>query len=310
MSYESKFDFARDNPAFWVECDTADRTLWLRNRRKYLGASDAAAILGENPWSSELDVYADHIGVDQEQDVGEPAYWGTKLQPVCLAELERRTGRPTQTWEELCVSKERSWQSCTMDGLQFDEDGLPGGVEIKCTRLHWNWNEGLPPYVYAQIQHQYSVTNLPLITLAVLFNGNEFYWKDVERDDEYVEFLNEKELAFWNRLLAFEAPDPDSSEASKQALARLYPRDNGKRIVFPPEFTEVDAQLIALKDEHKDIGTSIRGLENQIKAELKDATSGICTDGTIYTHKGQTRKAHEVEESTFRVLRRKGGKIR
>lgn len=307
-SYVSKFEFARDNPHFWVECDTADRRLWLRNRRKYLGASDAAAIIGENPWSSELDVYADHIGVDQEQDSGEPAYWGTTLEPVCLAEVERRTGRKVRSWGELCVSKERGWQACTMDGYQ-EIDGVIGGVEVKCTRLHWNWNEGLPPYVYAQIQHQYAVTNLPMITLAVLFNGNEFYHKDVARDDEYVEFLNEKELAFWDRLLAFEAPDPDSSEASKKALARMYPRDNGERIVFPPEFTELDAQLLALKDEHKDIGESIRGLESKFKAELKNATSGICSDGTIYTHKALTRKAHEVAESTFRLLKRKGGKL-
>lgn len=308
MDYVSKYEFARDNPAFWVECDTAHRHLWLQNRRKYLGASDAAAILGENPWSSELDVYADHIGIPADIVPGEPAYWGTKLQPVCLDELERRTDRVCRTWEELCVSKERTWQSCTMDGFQ-EIDGVIGGVEVKCTRLHWNWNEGLPPYVYAQIQHQYSVTNLPIITLAVLFNGNEFYHKDIERDDEYIEYLNEKELAFWERLLAFEAPDPDSSEASKKALARLYPRDNGERIVLPPEFTELDSQLVALKDEHKDIGTTIRGLESKIKAELGNATSGICTDGTIYTHKLQQRKETLVAATEFRVLRRKGGKL-
>ena len=46
MSYESKIPVVNDNPAFTAICDTDDRALWLRERRKYIGASDASAILG------------------------------------------------------------------------------------------------------------------------------------------------------------------------------------------------------------------------------------------------------------------------
>ncbi len=309
--YTSRFEFARDNPHFTAVCDTKDRALWLRKRKQYIGASDAAAIIGENPWASAMDVYADHLDLGPGDDAGEFAYWGEQLEPILLKELTRRTSRHCESWGELLVSKERPWQACTMDGLQETSTGALkiGGVEAKCTKLAWRWNEGIPPYVQAQIQHQYSVTGFELITLVVLFNGNEYYHKDIPRDEEYISFLNEKELLFWDRLNAFEPPDPDSSESCKKALARLFPRDNGETIQLPPEFTDLDARLVSLKEHHKDLTADIRGYESKIKAVIGDATSGICSDGTIYTHKAQTREAHNVAESTFRVLRRKGGKL-
>lgn len=309
MPYTSRFDFARDNRFFEVICHSRDRALWLKNRRRYLGASDAAAILGVNPWSSALDVYADHIVPENGATPSEPAYWGLKKQPMLLEEFTRRTGRPCEMWEELIVSKERPWQSCTMDGVQNGRTPFYGGVEVKCTRLAWKWADGIPEYVNAQIQHQFSVTGFEVISVVVFFNGDEYYQKDVPRDDDYIAKLNKVESEFMDRLAKFEPPDPDSSEASRRAIGRLYPEDNGERVVLDPKYMEVDTRLIGLKQEYKDIGTDIRGCENDLKAALGDATSGILQDGTIYTNKLQTRAAHEVKESSFRTLRRKGGRL-
>ena len=310
MPYESKFEFARENKFFDVICDTKDRGLWLRNRRRYLGASDAAAIMGVNPWSSALNVYADHIVPEEDgSPPSEPAYWGLKKQPMLLTEFTRRTGRPCEMWEEMIVSKERPWQSCTMDGVQQIGAWMDGGVEVKCTRLAFKWTDGIPDYVNAQIQHQYSVTGFDTISVVVFFNGDEFYQKDVPRDDDYIKNMNQVESEFMDRLAKFDPPDPDSSESSRKAIGRLYPEDDGKRIVLDPKYMDVDMRLIGLKSEAKDIATDIRGCENELKAALGDATSGILQDGTIYTNKLQTRAAHEVKESSFRSLRRKGGRL-
>ena len=265
-----------------------------------------------NPWSSPLDVYADHIVPEDGDSPSEPAYWGLKKQPMLITEFTRRTGRACEMWEELIVSKERPWQSCTMDGVQqciTDRGHGPGGVEVKCTRLAWKWADGLPDYVNAQIQHQYSVTGFELISVVVFFNGDEFYQKDVPRDEDYIKNLNEVESEFMDRLASFNPPDPDASEASRKAIGRLYPEDDGSRVVLDPKFMDVDMRLIGLKQEYKDIGTDIRGCENDLKAAIGDATTGILQDGTIYTNKLQTRAAHEVKESSFRTLRRKGGRI-
>ncbi len=309
MTYTSKYDFARKNPYFTAVCDTNDRAAWLKARSGYIGASDAAAILGENPWSSAMDLYADKLQIDSsgDHDPPEPAYWGLRFQDILISEFQKRTKIPAHPWEELVVSKERPWQSATCDAVTGGP-GDEGILEVKCTRLSWNWDEGLPPYVFAQIQHQLSVTGFSRAHVAVLFNGNAFYQKAVPRAEEYIQFLNEKELEFWDRLKAFEPPDPDASDSCKKALARLFPRDNGERVVLDPKFTELDAQLVGLKDEYKEIGTSIAGLENQFRAEIGDATEGICSDGTIYTNKLQKRKEFVSKATEFRRLLRTGGK--
>jgi len=305
-NYVSKFAFARDAKDFRVVCSTEERAWWLKARQQYIGASDAAAILGENPWSSPMDVYASKLGLDDvDHDVPEPAYWGLRLENILIDEFQRRTNLQAFPWGELIVSKERPWQAATIDGV-VDPNGI---LEIKCTKLAWRWDEGLPPYVYAQVQHQLSVTGFQNAHVAVLFNGNEFYQKAVPRDEEYIEFLNEKEREFWDKLRAFEPPDTDSTQSCKDALAKIYPHDTGEQIVLSPEYAEIDMRLIGLKAELKDVQGDIRGLENKLRAAIGDATSALLTDGTVYTYKQQTRKEHVVPESEFRVLRRKGGRL-
>lgn len=306
IHYESKFPITKDNPDFRVICDTDDRTLWLKERRKYIGASDASAILGVNPWSSALDVYASKLGIDEDEAQSEPAYWGLKLEPIILEEFERRTHRHTEGWGELLVSKHRPWQACTMDGWQAFEGGY-GGVEAKATRLAWRWDEGVPDYVYAQIQHQYAVTGFDVISVAVFFNGNAFYQKDVKRDQPYIDVLNEKEEEFYKRLQRFDPPPADASEASKKALTRLHPKDNGGTVKLSPELAQADSTLVILKEEARHIEGVIRGHENSIKQAIGDNTYGILPNGTIYSFKAQTRAQQTIKASTFRVLRRTEG---
>ena len=39
---------------------------WLQERRRGIGGSEAAAILGLSPWATPLDVYLDKIGEGEE----------------------------------------------------------------------------------------------------------------------------------------------------------------------------------------------------------------------------------------------------
>ena len=163
----------------------------------------------------------------------------------------------------------------------------------------------MPDYVYAQIQHQYAVTDLDIISVAVFFNGNAFYQKDVKRDDPYIQGLNEKEEEFYNRLQTFDPPPADASESSKRAITRLHPTDKGGTIPLSPAIAQVDSTLVILKEEARHIEGVIRGHENTIKQEIGDNTYGVLPNGTVYSFKSQTRAEKVVKASTFRVLRRK-----
>ncbi len=73
--------------------DTADRENWLRERKKGIGGSDVAAVLGLSPWRTPLDVFNDKTAetVD-EKPQSDAAHFGTILEDVVADEFARRTG--------------------------------------------------------------------------------------------------------------------------------------------------------------------------------------------------------------------------
>src|SRR5256885_11203383 len=54
-----------------------------------LGGSEAAAACGLDPYRSRVALWLEKRG-ELRNDAGEPALWGTLLEPVVYAELERR----------------------------------------------------------------------------------------------------------------------------------------------------------------------------------------------------------------------------
>uniref|UniRef100_UPI00193103D1 YqaJ viral recombinase family protein n=1 Tax=Caenibacillus caldisaponilyticus TaxID=1674942 RepID=UPI00193103D1 len=66
---------------------------WLRERRKGIGGSDAAAILGLNKWKSPIQVYMEKIGEIESDVSSEAAYWGHVLEDVVAREFSKRTGK-------------------------------------------------------------------------------------------------------------------------------------------------------------------------------------------------------------------------
>lgn len=73
--------------------DTADRETWLRDRKKGIGGSDVAAVLGLSPWRTPLDVFNDKTAetVDDKPQ-SDAAHFGTILEDVVAEEFARRTG--------------------------------------------------------------------------------------------------------------------------------------------------------------------------------------------------------------------------
>ena len=58
------------------------RAAWLKGRRTGIGGSDVAAVLGLNPWKTPLDVWNDKLGISEDKEMSEPAYWGRKRIPA------------------------------------------------------------------------------------------------------------------------------------------------------------------------------------------------------------------------------------
>ena len=54
---------------------------WLEIRKKGIGGSDVAGILGVSHWASPLTVYLDKVGETQKKETSEKMEIGTELEP-------------------------------------------------------------------------------------------------------------------------------------------------------------------------------------------------------------------------------------
>jgi predicted phage-related endonuclease len=173
--------------------------------------------------------------------------------------------------------------------------------------LRAEWADDIPLAYMIQVQHQIAVFDTPAACIAALVGGNTFYWADVKRDQPFIDVLIEEEQKFWQRCLDHNPPDVDASKSTAEALRALYGRDTGELVALPVEALDWDSEMIAAKaiiDEQQkrhDLN------KHKIINAIGSASAGQVSNGLIFTYKSQTRPAGTTKESTFRVLRRKGG---
>lgn len=288
----------------------SDRQGWLRLRREGIGSSDAPGILGVSPFQSPLAVYADKLGLKEDDEQSEAMKWGTLLEPLILSEFGAETERAVKQAGELLRSRDVPWLQCTLDGEEIDvaRGGLIGQVEAKATGWRaGDWSEGIPEHVMVQVQHAFAVTGREWGSVVVLLNGCRLLWADVERDQPFIdEVLMPAEAEFWRRVQAREPVDPDGSKSSAEALKWLYPTsDPGAFVTLPGDFVDLDRERCELKARIADMASRVEVIDQLLKAEIGSSETGYLANGVIYTHKRHERKGYTVAPTSYRQLRRK-----
>lgn len=91
------------------------RSAWLKGRRTGIGGSDVAAILGLSPYKTPLDVWNDKLGLFEDHEQSEAAYWGTTLEDTVAKEFQKRTGYKVQRVDHQFRDPDNSWMICNID---------------------------------------------------------------------------------------------------------------------------------------------------------------------------------------------------
>lgn len=178
---------------------------WHAWRKQGIGASDAASIMGENPFKSLSAVLAEKLA-DAVENVDKPCVaLGVALEPNARRDYCRSYGAVV---EPACVqSIQHPWMRASLDGLSSDGQSV---LEIKCGRAAY-WTTAKmrkpPAYYVGQLQHILAVTGLPRIDFVCHFPPLRPICLTIERDDEYITRLIEKESAFWTLVQVLRQTD-------------------------------------------------------------------------------------------------------
>lgn len=285
-----------------------ERADWLSERRRYIGASEVAAILGLSPYDSPYSLWAKKTGLAPDDDEPEWIKWGVLIEPLICDEYARETGRQVidHGRHAFRVSATCPHLGATLDREVIDPVRGHGVLEAKNVAA-WkqgDWEDGAPLLYQIQIQAQLETTGYQWGSAAALVGGNVFRWCDVERDDAFIEMMRRKVAEFWKLVETNTPPPIDGSESTAEALRRLYPKDSGKTVAL-------DGEAMSWRDEIESADLEIKAAterkslaKNKIIAAIGDATFGVLPDGEKFSFKTTTRKESVTKASTYRTLRR------
>jgi putative phage-type endonuclease len=211
--------------------DAMNKKLWLAERRRGIGGSDAAAILGFSPWKSPIEVYLEKTGEVEEQPEDKQKQFlldlGQDLEPVIAKLYERETGR------ELVKPAPARWRHPKYPVLIGTPDRIvPGvglGVEIK-SENQFSSEFGEPgtdqvPYHYLiQCAHYMSLGDYQFWDVALLHGGARFSIYRINRDPELEGYMIDELIRWWDKhIVGGELPEVDASPGWKTFLRRRYP---------------------------------------------------------------------------------------
>jgi putative phage-type endonuclease len=219
-------------------------------RRRGLGSTDAAAILGRSPWSSPWDVYAQKVGLAEVREPSLPMYLGLRLQSTVGDLYAHREGRRVRADTRQHTRRGLPWMVAHLD---FRVWGAPREiVEAKTAWRTDGWGDDgsdeVPVHYWIQVQHQMAVVGADVVHVAVLFGHRDFRVYHILRDDDFIDKLTAAEDEFWNgHVVPRVPPEIDGTDAARRFLNRRNPHADAIDLPATPEQGEVvDRYRLAL----------------------------------------------------------------
>lgn len=263
-----------------LDLSKASRSEWLAARK--IGSSDCAAILGLNPYKSRMQVYLEKVGAIETKDISEVEQinWGNILEPVIAGEFAKRTNLTIKKDTMLRESERYPFLTATLDYFVY-ENGKAGALEIKNTgfRAAQTWEEGIPDAAHCQLMHQFAVTGLDWGYVCALVGGNKLVWHKVERDDAILDRIIIVLSEFW-QLVENKTP-PEMTGADLELINELYPASSNKNIILSDDYSVLCSQIVAAKQQKKELEDYISDKEVKIKAAMQDAEKAIAGEYKI-----------------------------
>lgn len=250
-----------------------------RPRISFIGASDAAGVLGRSRWKTPLSVWAEKTNQfpqnDEEEQNNDPRSWGKRNERAIIEWFQEETGKTVVQQQQRFFDAEHSFLGATVDGII---DGEGAGFEAK-TAASWKskeWEgEEIPEEYILQAYHSMMVTRLRTWYIAVLIGGNKAHWKKLTWDDKIIGEIRAREVEFWNKFVIPVEMPTMITKRDGDVLSELFPMaEDGKTIALGDNANILVENLTALKEDYKNIEGQIELTENQLKALIQDAEAG------------------------------------
>jgi len=283
------------------------RPQWLAKRKKSIGASDAAMVLGVSPYGGPQAVYLDKTTEEiNERDSKWMAY-GRDIEGAIAKMYMHETDMVVRDLgaTHIVYHPDYKWIGSTLDRVV---GGLP--LELKSVGqvgvYSDTWIESVPLHIQIQLQIQMACMDADRGVVAALFPGYQLVHKTIKRDERFLQAAYPVLESFWHENVLAKVPPPaDSTPHALECVKRLYNKDNGETVELTKKCLQNVENWRRLKTEKRQAEKEIKELEKDIRDEMKEACYGKMEGGEILTLKTTKRKAYsrEIKAGEYRTLR-------
>lgn len=261
------------------------------DRRRGIGSSDVATILGLNPWATPYDLWLVKTGQAAGPQENEAMRIGTVLEEGVLALAADRLGerivKPTSTFVGC-----HPYMRANVDGMVRQAKRGSEIVEAKTTGTTAQWGDEhtaeVPEHVKAQVMFQMMCASSDVAHIACLQGdyGLRLKMYRVGFDAEYAEYIGERVTRFWeHNVLGLVPPE---GTPTLEVLKRLRRDEQAAVVQIDPDLFVQDAAAQRLLREVSAAADESRA---RLIAALGQATAG---EGG-----GYRIKVSKVETSRF-----------
>lgn len=192
-----------------------DRAEWLEARKNRIGGSEAACIVGMNPYRSNVELWEIKTGQVEAEDISDKPYvkYGSEAEQHLreLFKLDFPQYKVSYVEDNMWLNDKYPFAHASLDGWLEDEQGRKGILEIKTTNILQSmqkekWKNRIPDNYYCQVLWYLGVTGFDFAILKsqlkydyggdIMLNTKHYKIerKDVIEDIEYL-FKEAKEFS-------------------------------------------------------------------------------------------------------------------
>ena len=192
-----------------------DRAEWLEARKNRIGGSDAACIVGMNPYRSNVELWEIKTGQVEAEDISDKPYvkYGSEAEQHLreLFKLDFPQYKVSYVEDNMWLNDKYPFAHASLDGWLVDkETGKRGILEIKTTNIIQSiqkekWRGRIPDNYFIQVLHYLMVTGFDFVVLKAQlkydYDGDIFLTTKhyrIDREDvlEDIEYLIKAEKQF------------------------------------------------------------------------------------------------------------------
>lgn len=202
----------------------SSRKEWLKNRNGGIGGSEISAVLGLNPYLSNVSLWELKTGRREQEDISEKPY--VKYGHAAEQHLRELFGLDFPEYDVDYIDNNSfkndkyPWAKASLDGWLADKDGRKGVLEIKTTEIlnsmhKEKWHDKIPDNYYCQVLLYMAVIEADFVVLKAqlktVFDGMPYiqtrhYHIERQEVQEDIDYIMKKGAEFWEYVKTDKKP--------------------------------------------------------------------------------------------------------